>query len=447
MKRRGGVLRRHPARPVVFGFAVAIAVGTVLLSLGPATAGPGRAPVLTALFTSTSAVCVTGLVVVDTGAYWSGFGEGVILALVQIGGFGIMTGATVVALVVFRRIGLRRRMLAQAETGTLVLGDVRRIVRQVLVFTVIFEMAAAAVLAVRFAAGYGESPARALYLGVFHSVSAFNNAGFGLFPDNLVRFATDPWISGTILVALIAGGLGFPVLNELFGDRRAPRRWSLHTKITVGGTAVLLTGGVAAILALEWTNPATLGPLALPGKLLAGLFHSASPRTAGFNSLDVAGMREATWLATMVLMFIGGGSASTAGGIKVSTFFLLAYVIWAEMRGGSEVHAFGRRLTATAHRQALTVALLGVAAVVGGTFVLMASNPFPLAPASFEVISAFGTVGLSTGITADVDTLGRFLLVALMFVGRLGPATLGVALVLRERDLRYRYPEERPIIG
>lgn len=422
-------------------------MGTLLLSLGPATAGPGRAPVLTALFTSTSAVCVTGLVVVDTGTYWSGFGEGVILALIQIGGFGIMTGATVVALVVFRRIGLRRRMLAQTETGTLVLGDVRRIVRQVLVFTLIVELTAAAVLAARFAASYGESPARALYLGVFHSVSGFNNAGFGLFPDNLVRFATDPWISGTILLALVAGGIGFPVLNELFADRRPPRRWSLHTKITVGGTAVLLAGGAAAILVLEWTNPATLGPFDLPGKLLAGLFHSASPRTAGFNSLDMGAMREATWLATMVLMFIGGGSASTAGGIKVSTFFLLAYVIWAELRGGSEVHLFGRRLTAAAHRQALAIALLGVAAAVGGTFVLMASNPFPLSRASFEVISAFGTVGLSTGITADVDTLGQLLLTTLMFVGRLGPATLGAALVLREREQRYRYPEERPIIG
>lgn len=438
---------RHPAQPVAFAFAAAIAIGTVLLCLGPATAGPGRAPVLTALFTATSAVCVTGLAVVDTGSYWSGFGEGIILVLFQLGGFGIMTGATVVALVVFRRFGLRRRMQAQAETGTLALGDVRRIVRGVLVFTVIFEAAAAAVLTVRFATGYGESPAQALYLGVFHSVSAFNNAGFGLFPDSLVRFATDPWISGTILVALVAGGLGFPVLNELLGERLSPRRWSLHTKITVGGTAVLLAGGAAIVLALEWTNPATLGPLALPGKLLAGLFHGATPRTAGFNSLDVGGMREATWLATMVLMFIGGGSASTAGGIKVSTFFLLAYVIWAELRGGSEVHAFSRRLTTAAHRQALAIALLGVAAVVGGTFVLMATNPFPLAPASFEVISAFGTVGLSTGITAEVDTLGRLLLVALMFVGRLGPATLGAALVVRERDLRYRYPEERPIIG
>ena len=447
MGRGRGVLGRHPSRPVILGFAAAVAAGTLLLSLGPASAGPGRAPVLTALFTATSAVCVTGLVVVDTGTYWSPFGEGVILALFQLGGFGIMTGATIVALVVFRRLGLRRRMLAQAETRALALGDVRRIVRQVALLTLGFEATAAVVLTTRFVAAYGESLPRALYLGVFHAVSAFNNAGFGLFSDSLVRFATDPWVSGTVIAAVIAGGLGFPVLIELLRERRAPPRWSLHTKITVGGTIFLLAAGTATILLLEWTNPGTFGPLSGPGKLLAGLFQATMPRTAGFNSVDVGQMREATWLATMALMFIGGGSASTAGGIKVSTFFMLAFVIWAELRGGVEVHAFRRRLSPAAQRQALTVALLGVAAVVGGTFALMASNPLRLAPAVFEVISAFATVGLSTGITADVDAFGQLLLVALMFGGRLGPATLGVALVLRERQERYRYPEERPIIG
>lgn len=443
--RRVGV--RHPERVVILGFAVAVAVGTLLLALGPASAGPGRAPLLTALFTATSAVCVTGLVVVDTGTYWSPFGEGVILALIQVGGFGIMTGGTIVALVVSRRLGLRRRLLAQAETRAVGLGDVRRIVRRVLGFTVVFELAAAAVLTVRFATGYDEPAGRALYLGVFHAVSAFNNAGFGLYPDNLVRFVTDPWVCLTIVVAVVAGGIGFPVLIEVLRERRPARHWSLHTKVTVAGTAVLLAGGTAVILALEWTNPGTLGPLTTPGKLLAGLFQATMPRTAGFNSVDMAQLREETWLATMVLMFIGGGSASTAGGIKVSTFFVLAYVIWAELRGGADVDAFHRRLTVGAQRQALTVALLGVAVVVGGTFLLMATNPLRLAPAAFEVVSASATVGLSTGITAAVDAPGRALLVALMFAGRLGPATLGVALVLRERGQRFRYPEERPIIG
>lgn len=438
---------RRPALLVVAGFAAAILVGTGLLLLPAATEGEGGASFLQALFTATSAVCVTGLIVVDTPTYWSTFGEVVILGLIQLGGFGIMTFASLLGLLVFRRLGLSARVITQAETKSLGLGEVRGVVLGVAKASALFEAAVAAVLAARFALGYGEPLGRAVYLGVFHAVSAFNNAGFALFSDNLMGFVTDPWVCLPIAVAVIAGGLGFPVLFELRRELRTPARWSLHIRIILMGTAVLLAGGTAAVLAFEWANPGTLGPLSIPGKLLAGFFQAVVPRTAGFNSLDYGQMTDATLLSTDVLMFIGGGSASTAGGIKVTTFMVLAFVILAEVRGEARAHAMWRRIPDVTQRQALTIALLGVAAVVVATLTLLALTPYRLEPVLFEVISAFSTTGLSTGITADLPSAAQGILVVLMFLGRLGPITLASALALRERDRRYQLPEERPIVG
>ena len=310
---RWAMLLRRPARLVVLGFALAVLVGTVLLSLPVATESGHGAGLLTAVFTATSAVCVTGLVVVDTGSYWSGFGEAVILGLIQIGGFGIMTLASLLGLLVARRLGVRLQLSTQTETKSLGLGDVRRVVFGVLWISVFFEVTLAAVLTWRFSAGYGQPLGTAAYHGVFHAVSAFNNAGFGLYPDSLVRFVDDPFICLPISVAVIAGGLGFPVLFELRRHVRTPRRWSLHTKITVGTTVVLLVVGSVLVTAAEWTNPATLGRLDVGGKLLAGFFHAVMPRTAGFNSLDMAAMREDTLLVNDFLMFIGGGQRRHRG--------------------------------------------------------------------------------------------------------------------------------------
>lgn len=444
---RKGFRDRHPAELVVMAFAAAILLGAVLLMMPFATVADEGTSVLTALFTATSAVCVTGLIVVDTPTHWSAFGEVVIMVLIQLGGFGMMTLASLVAIFVSHRLGLRQRMLAQVERGALALGDVRRVLLGVLKFTLMFEAAAAALLAARFALAYDEGLGDALYLGAFHSVSAFNNAGFALYTDNLIGFATDPWVSLTIMVTFVAGGLGFPVLLELRRRLRQPSHWSLHTKLTLLTTAVLLAAGAATVIAFEWSNPDTLGTMDTGGKLLAGTFQGATPRTAGFNSLDYADVSEPTILVTTALMFIGAGSASTAGGIKVTTFALLAFVIWSEMRGEPEVQAFGRRVPASAQRQALTIALVGLGAVVAGTLFLLASQPLSLSQSLFEAASAFGTVGLSTGITYDLKAVGQVVLVALMFLGRVGPATLATALVLRERRRLYRYPEERPIIG
>lgn len=429
------------------GFAAAIAVGTVLLSLPVARTGPDAASVLEALFTATSAVCVTGLVVVDTGTYWSGFGEVVIAGLIQVGGFGFMTMATLLVMTVTRRIGLRSRLSVAAETKALGIGDVRTVMVGVAKITIAFEVILAAVLVARLLGSYGQPAGEALRLGVFHSVSAFNNAGFSLHQDSLTRYNQDPWILLPVAAAFICGGLGFPVLLELRRQYRRAGQWSLHTKLTVTMTAILLVGGFAFVLASEWRNPATLANLSLQDKLLNAFFNSATTRTAGFNSLETGDMTHGTWLGTAVLMFIGGGSAGTAGGIKVTTFALLLFVIVAEIRGERSVIVFDRRVGARVQRQALTVALLAVAGIVVATLVLTELTDHSLDQLLFEAVSAFGTVGLSTGITADLPAAGQIVIILLMFFGRLGPITLASALATRERGRLYELPEGRPIIG
>jgi trk system potassium uptake protein len=438
---------RHPSQLVVAGFAAAILVGTALLALPVSRAGDGGASILAALFTSTSAVTVTGLVVVDTPTYWSPFGHAVLAALIQIGGFGIMAMTSLLALIVVRRLGLRTRLLAQFETGALQLGDVRQVLLGVASLTLAFEVLATGLITARLWISYDYPFGTALWHGVFHAVSAFNNAGFALYSDSLVRFVSDAWIVLTVCLALVAGGLGFPVWLELRRLWRFPRRWSLHTKITLTATAALIVAGIGAVLASEWDNEETLGGLPLHGKLLAGVFQGVAPRTAGFNTVDYAAVEPETLLVTDMLMFVGGGSAATTGGIKVTTFAVLLLMAIAEFRGDPHVTAFRRRIPGHAQRQALAIAFAAANAVVLGTLALMTVSELRLGPALFEVMSAFGTVGLSTGITAELAPAGQAILIALMFLGRVGPHTLGVALVLRERPRLHSLPEERPLIG
>lgn len=440
-------MKLTPVRLMALSFAAAIAVGTGLLMLPPATQPHNVTGVLDALFTATSAMCLTGLIVVDTPTHWSGLGQGVIIGLIQIGGFGIMTMASLVGLVLADRIGLRGRLNAAAEVRTSGLGDVRSVVVGVVRTSVLIEATVAAALAIRFAVGYDQSPARALWLGVFHAVSAFNNAGFALFSGNIIGFATDPWICVPLLVAVVSGGLGFPVLFEIFRHvrGRSRRRWSLHTRLTLSVTAVLLVAGSLVVLALEWSR--TLTEFDIGGKLLVAAFQGIMPRTAGFNSIDYAQADNATLLVTDVLMFIGGGSGGTAGGIKVTTFAILLFVIIAEVRGDRAVTVFDRQIDARVQRQALTVALVGVALVMVPVVALLAGTNFDLDALLFEVVSAFATVGLSTGITAQLPAWGQGILIVLMYLGRIGSITLVSALAARERGRRYTLPTERPFIG
>lgn len=444
-RRLGRGLR--PGQTVALAFAGAVAVGTALLMLPAATRAPGGASFMDALFTATSAVCVTGHIVVDTPSTWSFFGLVVILALIQVGGLGVMSAASLLGLLVARRLGLRARLTAANETHSVGAGDVRRVLRGVLAVALVTETLVAAVLTLRWVTGYGRPLGEAVWWGVFHAVSSFNNAGFALFSDSLISWQGDPWIVLPISAAVVVGGLGFLAVVEVLRERRAPRTWSLTTVTVLIGTAVLLVVGAGLITALEWRNPATLGPLPTGEKLLAGFVAGVMPRTAGFNNLDIAAMDPATWLVTDVLMFIGAGPAGTAGGLKITTFAVLLFVVLTELRGGTAVNMFGKRLPRSVHREALTVALLSVALVVASTGAIMLMTDVQMDRVLFEVVSAYATVGLSTGITASLPDGAQLVLVVLMYVGRLGPVALGSALALRSQRRLYELPKERPLIG
>lgn len=437
----------HPARLVTLGFLAAILTGTMLLMLPIAREGPGAAPFMTALFTATSAVSVTGLAVVDTATYWTGFGRGVILALIQLGGFGIMSSATLLGLVVARRLRLTTRLVAQAETGVLALGDIAAVLRLVILTTVTVQALVTAALTLRLRLGHGMTWLDAAWHGLFQAVSGFNNAGFSSWSDNLMGFAADPFVLAPICFAVVVGGLGIPVLFDLRRDTRRPARWTLHTKLTLLGLAVLLPGGALAVLAYEWGNPATLGAMPPAERVMNALVHSVMLRTAGFNTVDVGQMRDETLALSWGLMLIGGGSAGTAGGIKVTTFLLLGLVVWAVLRGEPDAGAFGRRVATETQRQALALVLLAVGTVGLGVMALLSVTDFALRDVIFEAVSAFATVGLSTGITPQLPPAAQGIVILLMFVGRVGVVTIGAALALRAARAPYRYPEERPIVG
>lgn len=438
---------KHPAQVIVLGFVGAIVAGTGVLMLPMAKQGEGGAGFLEALFTATSSVCVTGLIVVDTPTFWTPFGQAVIMVLIQLGGFGVMSFGALLGVLLAGRLGLKSRISAAAETKSAGFGDVRTVLLGVLRFSLLTEAALASILMLRFIIGYGYSPGRALWEGVFHAVSSFNNAGFALYSDNLMGFAGDPWVCLPIAAAVIIGGMGFPVLMELSRRYRRPIHWSMNTKLVLSGTAVLLVLGTVFITAVEWGNRATLGSLPPGERILAGFFQSVISRTAGFNSVDIAELHPVTWMGMDILMFIGGGPAGTAGGLKITTFAVLFFILYAEIRGGTAVNIFGKRLSGSVHREAITVVLLAIALVVVATMALMFLTRFGQEQLLFEVVSAFGTVGLSTGITAALPPAGQVILIALMFIGRLGPVTLASALALRQRPILYEYPEERPLIG
>jgi len=437
----------NPLRILPFSFAIVIFLGTFLLLLPGATATDRETDFLQALFTATSAVCVTGLTVVDTATHWTGFGQGIILALIQLGGLGIVTVVSVAVLLVSDRIGLSHTRLLAADVVADSFSNIGSLVRNVLITTLCLELFFASVLAARFYFAHDFEIDTALLHGLFHSVSAWNNAGFALYSDNFVGFAQDWFLSIALCCAVILGGLGFPVLRSIAVHKANWRLWSLHAKLMVTVTSALLVIGTALFLVFEWSNPGTLGALAETSRPHSAFFHSVQTRTAGFNSIDVSKLTEESLLVSTILMFIGGGSGSTAGGIKVTTFALLAFVIWAEIRGNRDVNIFKRRISESVQRQALTVALVGVAALAVSTFVLMSLGDVGLTAAAFEAVSALSTVGLSTGITSSEGDLTQYFLILLMFVGRLGLVTLAATIALRSRPNLFRYPVDRPLIG
>ncbi|MEU1971195.1 potassium transporter TrkG [Microbacterium sp. NPDC019599] len=439
--------RLRPARSIVAAFAVAILIGTGVLML-PISARSGRVTdFFDALFTATSAVCVTGLTVVDTETHWTPFGQVVIMLLVQLGGLGIMISAATIGLFLARKMSVASRLTAAMEAGAIGFDDIRGLARRILLISLLIEGVTFLFLFARFALGYGYSAGEAAWLGVFHAVSSFNNAGFALFSDNLIGFAADPFICLPICAAIILGGLGFPVLMQLRREFRHPLRWTMNTRIVLSVTIVLLAAGTTYIGAFEWTNPRTLGAYDPWARVLIAFFHSVQTRTAGFNSVDIGLMHDETWVGMDVLMYIGAGPAGTAGGIKVTTFAVLWFILLTELRGEASVHIFGKRLSRAVHRQAISVVLLSLGAIVASVIALMVVTGHAFDKVLFEAISAFGTVGLTTGITYDLPPTAEVILVLLMFMGRLGPLTIGSAFALRDRRTLYEFPTERPAIG
>jgi Trk-type K+ transport system membrane component len=322
----------------------------------------------------------------------------------------------------------------------------RRLILAIVGFTLAFQALASFVLFLLLL-NTGRSAGTAAWEGVFHGVAAFNNAGISIFPGGMTAFVGNAGILITMAVAVIVGGLGFPVWLDVWRQPQRPARWTVHAKLTLATTAILLVVGIGLITLLEWSNPGTLGALSVPERLANGVFAGVMPRTAGFNALDYGHFNQDSLLFTDMLMFAGAGSGSVAGGIKVTTLALLSLVVWAEIHGENEVNAFNRRMPAPVLRQALTLAIVSMGVVSVGTLIVLSSNDLGLSEVLFEVTSAFTTTGLSTGVTPQINGVGHAVLMVLMFLGRVGPLTLGVALVLRERERLYSNPEERPIVG
>lgn len=444
-----------PGRVLILGFFGTILLGAVLLWLPMSAASPHTTTFVDALFTAASAVCVTGLIVVDTPHHFSFVGQLVILVLIQIGGLGYMTTTSFIALLLGRRITLRDRLALQEGLNQLTLEGLVRYVRRVIAVTLAVEGTGAVILTAWW---LREFPLpSALMFGVFHAVSAFNNAGFSLFSDSLARYVADPVVSLTVAGLFLLGGIGYSVISEALDRLRGMRRrlpWSLHAKLVTTVTVLLLVGGMAAILAGEWRHQGTMADLSPVAKILSAFFQSATARTAGFNTLAIGALSQASLFTLILLMFIGASPGSTGGGVKTTTFGILALTTWTALRGRHEVRLFRRRMAPESISKAFGVTLLSFLLVNSVALLLLHREAHGLLPLLFEVTSAFGTVGLSVGLpdvpvslSGAFSPTGKLLVVLTMFLGRVGPVTVGAALLVRRRAVRYEYPEEPVLVG
>lgn len=451
----GGWTSFTPAQVLVLGFGAVIMLGAILLTLPAAQADPTQ-PIgfLDALFTATSAVCVTGLVVVDTATQFSTFGEVVIMLLIQAGGLGIMTLSALIFLLMGRRISLSERLVMQEALGSFSIAGVVRLTRAIILTTLAIEAVGALLLTLRFSQSMDW--ATAAYWGVFHSISAFNNAGFDLTSNSLIPFGFDPFVLLVIALLFVVGGIGFFVLEDVW-RRRSWDRFSLHTRLALRITGWLIALGTVMVLLLEFNNPQTLGEMPFFHKVTNAIFTAVTPRTAGFNSVPVGGLLDATLLFMVMLMFIGASPSGTGGGIKTTTFGAIALVVKATALGREEVKIMGRRLPADLIFKSLTVAAIALFWVITVTGILLVTeskaiadptSPITFVDIMFEATSAFGTVGLSTGITSLLSPLGKVVVMLTMYIGRVGPLTMVVALAQR-RNARdpIHFPEERVMIG
>ncbi|WP_238996502.1 TrkH family potassium uptake protein [Paenibacillus pinistramenti] len=440
-------IRFSPPQTLSLGFLILIVLGALLLML-PVSLKPGKAiTFLDALFEATSAVCVTGLVVTDTGTTFTAFGQIVLLLLIQVGGLGFMTFGILVALLLGKKISLSNRLMAQSALNQFNLSGIVKLVQMVLMMTLIVEGAGALLLALTWAR---DMPLGwAVYYGIFHSISSFNNAGFDIMGNYASMTAyVGSWPVNLVLSSLyIIGGLGFTVILEVL-QKRNIRQWSLNTKTVMAVT--LLLNGAASVLffLLERHNPLTLGSLPLSDQIIASYFQGTVPRTAGFNTIDLTQMNSDSVMLMMGLMFIGGASGSTAGGIKITSFFLLLLVVWTFVKQREDITFLRRRIPKDLVFRAMAIAMIGIGLVFTASFLLQITETgIPLMNLAFEAVSAFGTVGLTLGVTPHLSDWGRCIIMVLMFVGRLGPLTIALALTRSRKAPNLKYPEEKILIG
>lgn len=442
--------RPNPPQALAIGFLIMITLGALLLSL-PASSASGEAiPILDALFMATSATCVTGLTLLNVGQELTTFGQVVLLLLVQIGGLGFMTVATLAALVFRRRISFRERLILQEAMNQNTTEGIVRLIRKVLLYALIIEAAGAILLAIRWSFEFPLG--QALYFGVFHSISIFNNAGFdlfGAFPGrlgSLMHYADDPLVNLVAIGLIILGGIGFIVISDLL-EYRKRKRLTLHSKVVLFVTSALIVVGTLVIFLFEFTNPLTMQPLSALGKTLSALFQSVTARSAGLSTVDIGAMRQATQFFLLILMFIGAAPGSSGGGIKVTTFAILIGAMIAMLRGKHDIVMFRYRIGQDRIYKAITFTLLSFFLIAAAAMILSTTEDYPFLGILFEVTSAYGTAGMSMGLTGQLTTFGKIVIMLLMFVGRLGPVTLAFTLTSgRDKEL-FRHPEGKITIG
>ncbi len=450
----------HPSRLIVIAFFGVILLGTTVLSMPFVTTSGKPTGFTDALFTATSAVTVTGLGTMDTETHWNIYGHWAIALLIQIGGFGIVGFATLLGYLIDGRISLKNRLSASTESSVSGKSDVKNLITSILKMTLFFQALLFLFLTFRFLTEYDYDFSKALGHGAFHAISAFNNAGFALYSDSLMGFARDGWIIIPIFLGAFFGSLGFPVLSEIWERMKhktnirigrevgfMPKQWSLNSRIILWASLVLIAGGAFYVAILEWSNPATLGKLDPGSKIMDSVFAAIMPRTAGFNAMDITALNPSTWLGMDVLMFIGGGSASTSGGIKIGTAVVLAFIVWTEIRGETAVNIGNRRLPRSIQRQALTIVGLTATASALAILYFRLTTSVSLDIIMFDVLSAVNTVGLSAGLVPELDDTGKVVMSTLMFIGRVGPIALATALALRKSKKHFEYPKESPLIG
>jgi len=435
-----------PYQILALGFASLILFGALLLTTPAASASVERVGFIDALFTATSAACVTGLKVVDTGTRFSLFGQLVIIGLIQIGGLGIMTMATLMALLMGKKIRLKERLVMQQELHQLSVSGVVRLTQYIIKATLLIEGIGGAILTYHWWHKMG--PAKAIYYGYWHAISAFCNSGFDLFGGfrSFSGYVSDITVTLTITTLVILGGIGFAVIADVWENRRL-RKFSLHTKVVLVTTLFLIVFGMVVFLAMEADNPDTLQPLAVKGQLLASYFQSVTARTGGFSTIAIGRLEDSTLFFLVILMFIGASPGSAGGGIKTSTFAVLAAAIWALIRGREDVQMFHRKIPSNMVYKSFAIGFMASVLIIFVTMALSISENASFLSILFEVVSAFATVGLSTGLTPELTVHGKLWIIFTMFAGRVGPVTLAMALAMRQERQLVKYPEGKVIIG